>query len=253
VALGATTMQQLHVHLGDQVRVSISVIPGFTKAMTIVGTVVVPALSEAQYLGKGAVLPALASTSLVPKRFLAAVPQPGEAFVTFAPGQMTPAGVARLKAQVGPEYAVLLAQPPSDVVSFGDQHDLPLALSSLLGGEALATLTLTLAATTSRRRRDLAVLKSIGCTPRQVRGIVAWQASVTAALGVVVGVPAGIALGRWLWDLVAQQLGIVPDAIVPGASVIFIVAGALVVANLVASLPGEVAARVPPASVLRQV
>jgi len=40
---------------------------------------------------------------------------------------------------------------------------------------------------------------------------------------------------------------------VPGASVIFIVAGALVMANLVASLPGEVAARVPPASVFRQV
>jgi hypothetical protein len=74
---------------------------------------------------------------------------------------------------------------------------------------------------------------------------------VAAAVGVVVGVPVGIALGRWLWDLFARGINAVPEPTVPLAEIALVAAAALVLANLVAAVPGRVAARTPTALVLR--
>ena len=46
-----------------------------------------------------------------------------------------------------------------------------------------------------RRRRELAVLKTLGFSRRQVRATVAWQASTVAAVGLVVGIPLGLLVG----------------------------------------------------------
>jgi ABC-type lipoprotein release transport system permease subunit len=80
---------------------------------------------------------------------------------------------------------------------------------------------------------------------------VAWQASVVALVGVVVGVPLGILLGQWLWDLFARGIYAVPDSTVPLISVIVVAVGALVLANIVAAWPGRSAARTSTAQVLR--
>jgi hypothetical protein len=74
---------------------------------------------------------------------------------------------------------------------------------------------------------------------------------VTAAVGVIVGIPVGIILGRQLWTLFARNIDAVPDSTVPVVSVILVGIGALVFANLVAALPGRIAARTPTALVLR--
>ena len=65
------------------------------------------------------------------------------------------------------------------------------------------------------------------------------------------GVPLGIALGRALWDLFARQISVVPEPTVPALAVVIIVVGALVIANLVALLPGRRAGRTPAATLLR--
>ena len=80
---------------------------------------------------------------------------------------------------------------------------------------------------------------------------VAWQASVAALVGIIVGVPIGIALGRWLWDLFAHNIYAVPLPTVPVLEVVVVALGALVLANLVAAVPGQMAARTPTALVLR--
>jgi ABC-type lipoprotein release transport system permease subunit len=108
-----------------------------------------------------------------------------------------------------------------------------------------------LASSVRRRRRDLAVLKVLGFVPRQLAAAVAWQASIAAAVGIVVGIPLGIVLGRWLWTLFAQQIGAVPAPTVPAGWIAAVVALALVLANLVAAVPGRRAATTPTALVLR--
>ncbi len=70
-------------------------------------------------------------------------------------------------------------------------------------------------------------------------------------IGLVIGVPAGIAAGRWLWLAFAHQLSAVPDPVVPGGSIALAGVAALVLANLVAALPGRAAGRTPAAIVLR--
>jgi len=80
---------------------------------------------------------------------------------------------------------------------------------------------------------------------------VAWQATVIAVIGVVAGIPLGIALGRWLWIIFAHEIYAVPLATVPVLPLVLVGLGALVLANAVAALPGRYAARTPTALVLR--
>ena len=79
-------------------------------------------------------------------------------------------------------------------------------------------------ASVRRRRRELALLKTLGFVRRQLASAVAWQSSIAVAMGVVVGVPVGILLGRTLWNLFAHEIDAVPMPSVPGLVIVFIVA-----------------------------
>jgi ABC-type lipoprotein release transport system permease subunit len=116
---------------------------------------------------------------------------------------------------------------------------------------AVVALGLTLTSSVRRRRRDLALLKTFGFTQRQLSAAVAWQATVDAMVGSVVGIPFGIIMGRELWTLFARNINAVPDPTVPVLSVILVGVGTLIFTNLVAVLPGRSAARTSTAFVLR--
>ena len=66
-----------------------------------------------------------------------------------------------------------------------------------------------------------------------------------AALGLVVGLPLGVAAGRWLWNLFAQQIGVVPEPVTPVPLVLLVVPSAVLLANVVAAIPALVATRGP--------
>jgi ABC-type antimicrobial peptide transport system permease subunit len=151
----------------------------------------------------------------------------------------------------GNNVTVLGAQQPVQIVNYRSTGATPVVLAGGLAAGAIVALALTLVASVRHRRRDLALLKALGFTPRQLTAVVAWQATVTAAVGVIVGIPVGIILGRQLWTLFARNIDAVPDPTVPVVSVILVGIGALVFANLVAALPGRIAARTPTAFVLR--
>jgi hypothetical protein len=74
---------------------------------------------------------------------------------------------------------------------------------------------------------------------------------VVAIVGLVVGIPLGIAAGRWLWIVFARELSAVPDPVIPAASVVLAALAALILANLVAAIPARLAGRTPAAEVLR--
>ena len=110
---------------------------------------------------------------------------------------------------------------------------------------------LTLIASVRQRRRQFALLKALGFTQRQISASVAWQSSVAAVVGVVLGIPIGIALGRWLWTLFADGISAVPHPSVATLSIAAVALGAVVFANLVALIPGRVAARTRTSLLLR--
>jgi len=128
---------------------------------------------------------------------------------------------------------------------------MPAALAGALAAGTVAALALTLVASVRRRRRDFALLKTLGFTRRQVMLAVLWQATAIGLVGVVAGVPVGAALGRWLWVLFARQLSAVPEPTIPALWIALVAAGTLAVANVIAALPGRLAALTPAALVLR--
>jgi ABC-type antimicrobial peptide transport system permease subunit len=102
-----------------------------------------------------------------------------------------------------------------------------------------------------RRSHDLAVLRAAGMTPWQCRGVVVTQATVLAIVGLVFGIPLGLALGRTVWRVVADYTPI--QYVAPLAAIALLLVGpaALLVANLLAAWPGRRAARLRIAAVLR--
>ena len=127
----------------------------------------------------------------------------------------------------------------------------PALLASALAAAAFVALGLTVATSVRRRRRDLALLKALGFTRRQLMAAVECQASVAAVIGVVIGVPLGIVTGRWLWDLFAREIYAVPVPTIPAGEVGVVVVGTFILANLVAVIPALMAARTTTAMVLR--
>ena len=225
------------------------------------GTATLPALGGAGGLelemGVGAIL----SDQLIPafdrNSFNTPFPGPEGALVRLRPG----AGAAGYRSlqkiaqeTTNPEnfgVGVLGVLKPAEILNYRSLGDTPAFLGAGLAAGAIAALALTLVASVRRRRRDLALLKTLGFTERQLAATVAWHSSTAVAIGVVVGVPLGIALGRTLWDLFAHDINAVPAPSVPVAQVVLIALGALVLANVIAAIPGRLAARTPTALVLR--
>ncbi len=146
---------------------------------------------------------------------------------------------------------VIGPQRPAEIVNSSDMGRTPAMLAAALAAAAAVSLGVALAASVRRQRRDYALLQSIGFTSGQLTASVAWQATATVGVGLVVGVPAGIALGRVLWSGFAARLDVVSRPTVPIALVAVVVVVALVVANLAASIPARTASRVRPAIALR--
>ena len=146
---------------------------------------------------------------------------------------------------------LLTVQRPAEIVNYRSMSSTASLLGGVLAVAALAALAATLVASVQRRRRDLAILKSLGLRRRQLASAVAWQASVTMGVGVLIGAPLGILLGRWLWTAFARAIYVVPEPAVPWASILLVAVGAMLFANLAAAIPGRLAADTPTASVLR--
>jgi predicted lysophospholipase L1 biosynthesis ABC-type transport system permease subunit len=127
----------------------------------------------------------------------------------------------------------------------------PLILAGILGLMAALTLAHTLVTSIRRRRLDLAILKTLGFVRGQVSATVAWQATTLAVVSVAVGIPLGVIAGRWGWNVFAERLGVVPESVVAVAPVLLAIPATLVVANLLAVLPGRLASRLKAAPVLR--
>jgi ABC-type antimicrobial peptide transport system permease subunit len=139
---------------------------------------------------------------------------------------------------------------PAEIANYRSVGSTPSLLAAILAAGAVGALGLTLVASVRRRRREFALLKTLGFTKRQLAATVAWQSSVSAAVGIMFGMPLGIALGRLLWKLFARGISAVPDPAVPVLSMVLIALGALVFAN-VAAIPERIAARTPTALLLR--
>jgi ABC-type antimicrobial peptide transport system permease subunit len=171
---------------------------------------------------------------------------------TLAPGLEPPNLAASLDRELGPELTEVNGpQRPSDIEALAGARATPLALAAVLGLLAVSVLVQALLASVRRHRRDLAVLRSLGFTRRQVVTSVAWHATLVVAAGLAVGVPVGLLVGRSLWSRVAAGLGVLDDWVLPTAALLVVILLILALANLTAAWPAMRAARARASDVLR--
>jgi FtsX-like permease family len=262
IVLGPETLALVGGHVGGTVRVFNG---KTTQIMRVAGTATMPAIGVGHgihsSLGGGAVLPA----SVLPQDLLAsgisdrALQGPNTILVRFRPGVDHAAAIRRLERIGGPLSTIrsvegieaLPVQRPAEIVNYRTMGTTPLVLAGMLAAGAVVALALTLAASARRRSRDLALLKTLGLVRRQVVAVVIWQASVPVAIGTVVGVPLGIATGRFLWARFASELYVVPQPAVSIVTVTIVAISALALAILTAIVPGWRAARTSVATILR--
>jgi hypothetical protein len=279
VVLAPATLALLHKHIGQTVSLtygSPSDAPVYLPPteVRIVGTATLPAIgfagmfSDHTSMGTGAWI----SVGIEPPTMVRALTVPDKlengwdaAFIRFRPGVSAPAGRAdatRLATEVdrifqgdsntqGDALAVLPVQRPAEVVDYRTIGTTPVVFAATLAAGAALALGISLVASVRRRRHDLAVLKALGLGRRQLGATIFWQATVVGVVGLLVGIPFGIAAGRQLWILFARGIDVPPVPTVPAIAILLVAAATIVFANLVAALPGRSAARTPTALVLR--
>jgi hypothetical protein len=250
VALAIDTMRATHASIGDTVEVVLDDSQAHPRPvrMTIVGRAVIPpAPFGISKPGDGLALSAAGWIRVDPS---ARRGRNAPFLVRFAPGVAEATGLTAMR-EDAPTGFIAPAERPGDVSSLSRISDVPVLLASLLAVLAIGTLAHTLITGISRRRRDLAILETLGFVGRQLRGAVAWQATTLTLFALLIGLPLGIALGRWGWTLFADQLGVLPVPVVPPITILIAVPSALLLANLIAVVPGRAAARTHAALVLR--
>jgi len=241
INLGGDVLAQLHKRIGQTVLVQAQ---GHRATMRIVGQSLQPTAGDlsTQLAGGG-------STTLAGfQQLLPEVPALQFA-VRYRAGVDQAAARRTLLATFGRE--VLRPYAGGDVGNLVRVDALPYVLAGLLVVLAVGGLGLTLVGSVRRHRREIAVLEAIGFVHRQVMATIAWQATALAVVAVAVGIPAGIALGRVSWRLVADNVGSVSPFIVPTGAVLLVVPVTLIVANALAAGPAWSAGRVRPSEALR--
>ena len=113
----------------------------------------------------------------------------------------------------------------------------PLLFGGLLALFGAATMVHLLVVSVSRRRAEAGLLKVLGFVRYQVAAVVSWQATAVALVGIVAGVPLGIAAGRVVWRVFATNFGVVPLTVVNVLLIATLAAGVLAAANVLAFFP----------------
>jgi len=222
---------------------------GKTFDLTIVGEPVFPDFGFGPGFGQGAGLTYEGLKRFYPDESIALV------LGRFAPGVDQDAVIK----EVNPVLHHLQAGfQPGALAELGDStkeaersENVPLVLASLFTLSALATLVHVLVTSVRRRRKDLAILRTLGFKKRQVASAVAWQSVVLAVVALLIGVPAGVLIGRLGWSLFATNLGVVSVPVIAWVPVVAAIPVTVVVAVLISIGPALAARRTKPAMVLR--
>src|SRR5512132_2005577 len=236
VVLDATLAQQSAVAAGDRIRVAAGGTPDTQPAMFF---------------------------SVADARRLAGHPGRVDAIgILAAPGTDVGQLRRRVEAAIAGQAAVMPIGDDRGLAEFpevrGDGETL-IAVAAVFGGiavmVALLVVASTLALSVQQRQREIALLRAIGATPRQVRRMILGETLVVAALATAVGCVPGSHLGHWLFDqlaangLVSQAMafrqGWIPALTAGGVTLLTALAAALVANRRTAlTRPGEALAEV---------
>ncbi len=257
IVLGASVLRQFGLRVGQTVTVST---PAGTRPMLITGSAVFPFFGQGSFTPTDAGEGAETTAAVLEPQVRASNGASGYSFAlySFAPGPAKQAHIAAFErawqyfcANVVQQATCLVTnQRPNTVNNYAAIDATPEILAGVLAILGLAVLAQFILTSARRRRRDFAVLKVLGMFRRDLSAVAFWQVATVTAAALAVGVPLGIAGGRWAWQLFAGQAGLPPDPVTP-LPVLWMIPATLLAAALVALPPARSVARVPAAATLR--
>jgi hypothetical protein len=251
IVLGAKTMRALHTHVGAVLNAAVDDKP---IRLTVVGETAFPRFGSGRFGETGLGVGALGTTSLF--RVNDPATEGGRfnyLLIRFKAGTATSAA-PRLRAAVAEQGCadagcVLVDSRPPEIDGYRNARGLPLAIGIALALLLAATLSHVLITTMRRRAADLAILRALGCTPRELVATLRWQALVLTGTAVVIGIPVGLIGARFAWSAFTDQFGVSPGTVVPTGMLTLATACVLLLASLLASAVGL---RVPNAARVHQ-
>ena len=231
-AIGPATAKSLKAHVGDWVDI------GDHQRVRLVGEALFPSDVHAEF-DEGLWLTTSEFDRVVPPplpavpneyvvvRFPDARNQENEAIAASeADPANNPIGtgpIGRLTANLGIPISAFNSsvEPvsvPLELTNLEDLSQLPIILGAFLAVLGLAALSYVLVISGRSRKAEFAVFKALGLDEKTTRRIVYFQASVIATVGLVVGIPLGIIVGRWGWSAVTTRVPLVdvPPLVSPG-------------------------------------
>ena len=238
IALGPSLADQLGVLPGETATVTDA--KGEPHRLRVVGTVLTPVDGSQMSLGASVVMTSLGLT-----------PVQQSPPTTSMLVRTTPGSAEGLRQVLARRFEIIRAAPPTEVRQVLDLGRLPDVLALFLAAVAAAALAHGLVLTSRRRAHDIGVLRALGFTRRQVAASVLTMSGVTAAVGLVVGIPLGLAIGRVVWHQVAAGIPVAGDVAMPWSVLVGLWPVVLVAAAALALLPARHSAAVRPAGVLR--
>jgi putative ABC transport system permease protein len=241
VVLGARTMANLGVHIGDTLTARGS---RAERELRIAGEAVFAGVIDVPEAGWGAAVQLSDLEALGPG---------GDAttrgVVALTDGVDRAAFAAKIAAISG--EAPEVAEAPVELQRLREIESFPWMLTGFLVAAGVVVVGHAVVVTIRRRGGDLAVLRSIGLGRRGVYQAISTHAAVVAIAGTLVGVPLGIAAGQALWRGLASSLGVVVIVEVPWPAIVTAALTACLVLAALSLVPARAAARARPAALLR--
>lgn len=248
LALGRDTLSRVGARVGDTVEVSVG---GDPRPMRITGVVTLPVPEDGGSSATGAYFGAAASDRLgVDDRCDDGDSCSRTIGVTLRDG-VDPAVIVERYSNRSADVAVSLPSPPGEVERLAAVQDLPRYLGAFLAILAAAAVSFATATTVRRRRADLAVLRVLGMTSRQLRASVMALVVALTLGGTLLGSALGFVAGRMVWRAVAtsQSLPFAPE--IPLIAALLVPIASLLLAQIVATVSRQAAGRTPAALTLR--
>jgi hypothetical protein len=239
IAFGRLTANDVGAHVGDTVTLT-----GATQAQVfrVTGLAVVPGFGPNDGLGEGGIV-TMGGLHRID----------ANALVTGAAVNLNISFEQFFSSL--PEFADAPPNPsfrPPAIVNVSRIRAIPFVLAAVLAALALLTAGHGILSSVRARRRELAILRSLGADRGWITRVVHWQATVLTALPAVAGIPLGLVVGRLVFAGFADSMGAVRDAALPLVVLLLGAIGVVVVANAVAALGSQRIRRREPGVLLLQ-
>lgn len=139
---------------------------------------------------------------------------------------------------------------PSSIDNLDELGSLPSLLVGFLAVLSVVAGVSAMVLTVRRRRREIAVLRSLGFVRSQVGAAIVTQSLTVAVVALVAGIPGGLLAGRTVYQLVGSNVGFLVRPTYPVVSTLAVAAVALAAAVAGAAAVAPAAQRLAPAATL---